>query len=577
MNRKGWFAVGMLAAVSLMLAAANGFAAGAQDGAKPAAGAAAYKMVDGYPKYDPPITLTRNMQIAIGGETTFYKNNTVEDNSYTRWFKEKMGIQWVPKWVAPDAETDRQKLSLAMASGDLPDLIKVSGKSFLDLASGGALIEAKPMFDKYASPLIKAVFEEVKTVTGLDPFIQQTVNGKIYGVPMVMDVWAGSDNCTWVRKDILDQLGLPMPKSLQDMEKIFAAYLAKYPGNAPFYMENDWGIPYKWFDTITYNMGAGSSGSGAWISVGGKLEYTGIQKEMRDSLEIAAQWYKKGYINKEFLTAKGNKDLIAGKAMFVFGPWWYIHNVFTDVVKNNPGAEFLPVPLFTEANPKAAYLDGARVLGDGYGISVKAKNPEAIILAYNENVESKLRDQPDLRAKFPFKYDQDTYGKIKGYRVEGPVFFNFPEAKELKEIDTVYLNPSMGINQRIADLYNTYSRIVANLDAKKPDSALSEGDLAMKKQVDERLNANALWENIRMYNREFAAGLHKTNQFFGSPTPTQVSGGGELKKIEQETYTKIILGQVPISAFDEFAAKWKSQGGDAITKEVNDWYKGLKK
>jgi len=41
-----------------------------------------------------------------------------------------------------------------------------------------------------------------------------------------------------------------------------------------------------------------------------------------------------------------------------------------------------------------------------------------------------------------------------------------------------------------------------------------------------------------------------------------------LKKLEDETFLKIILGQLPIDAFDQFVADWKAQGGDEITAEV---------
>ena len=564
--------IGWTSLLALMVAV-SGFAAGSQE----QAGASGYTMVDGYPKYDPPVTITRNMQIAIGGETTFYKGHTVEDNAYTQWFKEKMGIIFTPKWVAPDAETDTQRLNLAMASGDLPDLIRASGRNFLDLATGGALIEAEPLFNEYASPMVKYIFDEVEDATGLNPFIMQTVDGTVYGIPLVLDVWAGAHSVTWLRKDILDELGMPMPESLEDLEAIFDAYLAEYPGNAPFYLENDWGIPYKWFDTVSFNMGAGPSGSGVWLEYDepGVLAYSSIQPEMKAALARLADWYEKGYIDMEFLTARGNRDLIAGRSMAVFGPWWYIHNVFTDVVLNNPGTEFVPLPLFVDANPDARYVYSAKVLGDGYGISVNARNPEAIILAFNENVESKQRAQPDLREMFPFKYDADVYGRTGGYRVPGPDFFNFPEANSPAEIDSVWLNPSIGVNQRVSDLYNTYSRIATHLGEGRPDSELSEYDLAMKVQVDERLNPDAHWESTRLYEREFAAGLHVYSGFFGSPTPTMVSSGGELRQLEQEIFTQIILGQLPASAFDDFVRRWKAGGGDAITREVNEWYRGI--
>ena len=44
----------------------------------------------------------------------------------------------------------------------------------------------------------------------------------------------------------------------------------------------------------------------------------------------------------------------------------------------------------------------------------------------------------------------------------------------------------------------------------------------------------------------------------------------KLKKMEEETFAKIIMGKADISEFDTFVENWKNQGGDQILKEIND-------
>jgi putative aldouronate transport system substrate-binding protein len=63
------------------------------------------------------------------------------------------------------------------------------------------------------------------------------------------------------------------------------------------------------------------------------------------------------------------------------------------------------------------------------------------------------------------------------------------------------------------------------------------------------------------------------NAFYGAPTETMAARESSLKTLRDEVFTKIIMGSSPISAFDTFVQDWKRQGGDAITKEVNDWAK----
>ncbi|MGO4547707.1 ABC transporter substrate-binding protein, partial [Paenibacillus sp. 2TAB23] len=39
-----------------------------------------------------------------------------------------------------------------------------------------------------------------------------------------------------------------------------------------------------------------------------------------------------------------------------------------------------------------------------------------------------------------------------------------------------------------------------------------------------------------------------------------------------EYASKIILGQYPISKFDEFVEKWNKSGGEEVTKRAREWY-----
>jgi hypothetical protein len=64
------------------------------------------------------------------------------------------------------------------------------------------------------------------------------------------------------------------------------------------------------------------------------------------------------------------------------------------------------------------------------------------------------------------------------------------------------------------------------------------------------------------------------DQITGAPTKTQVDKGESLE-LTNETYLKIIYGKVPINNLDDYVSKWKSLGGDQLTKEINDWFKSV--
>ena len=51
-----------------------------------------------------------------------------------------------------------------------------------------------------------------------------------------------------------------------------------------------------------------------------------------------------------------------------------------------------------------------------------------------------------------------------------------------------------------------------------------------------------------------------------------IERGSDLSKLHEETVLGIMIGEKPLSAFDEFVDQWKSQGGDQMTQEVNEWW-----
>ena len=57
------------------------------------------------------------------------------------------------------------------------------------------------------------------------------------------------------------------------------------------------------------------------------------------------------------------------------------------------------------------------------------------------------------------------------------------------------------------------------------------------------------------------------SEFYGQ-TESMESYWANLKKMEDETFAKIIMGQSSVDSFDEFVSNWKSQGGDKILEEI---------
>ena len=57
-----------------------------------------------------------------------------------------------------------------------------------------------------------------------------------------------------------------------------------------------------------------------------------------------------------------------------------------------------------------------------------------------------------------------------------------------------------------------------------------------------------------------------------TPTEMMATRSTVLNPITQETLIKIITGASTIDSYDNFLKNWYKLGGEAVTKEAQDWY-----
>lgn len=122
-----------------------------------------------------------------------------------------------------------EKKSLAFASGDLPDVFlkgALSVKEEMTYGEDGQLIELEGLIDQYA-PNLKGIFEErpsvKKNIT--------TPDGHIYALPAVN---SGRNNSMfYLNKKWMDELGLEMPKTVDDLYEVLKAFKQRDPDCYP--------------------------------------------------------------------------------------------------------------------------------------------------------------------------------------------------------------------------------------------------------------------------------------------------------------------------------------------------------
>ncbi|MBB6733750.1 extracellular solute-binding protein [Cohnella zeiphila] len=475
------------------------------------------------------------------------EGDTVEDNQYTRYIKDKTNISFKLLWYASGQDYD-QKMKLAVASNDLPDMMIVDEPTFLSLAEAGQLEDLTDVYAKYAAPLTKELYASTDN-KALD---KAAYKGKLLGIPNI-SVQADSVAMVWVRKDWLDKLGLQPPKTVDDVEKIAKAFVENDPdGNGKADTIGMTGsasalsAPAKAaFHNFKPIFEAFGAYPGNWIKdSSGNIVYGSIQPETKAALGKLRDWYQAGLIDKEFALRKDtNEPVVSGKAGIFMGPWW-AGGMLADTYKNNPQADFEPY-LVPDANGKINNL--LVPVSQRFIVAKKGmKHPEAAVVYANTFIAAQRKTDPDA-LKLDFTIDA-TYWPI------GNATFDYADAVERK-----------------ADALKK-----ALAGETPPDSLTPEVkalyDNAVKDKASPRSDLT-VWKSY--YGYTTPADLLKTdmNKMYGEFTTTTKTMGrkwANLDKMEQETFYKIVMGEQPLDAFDKYVSDWKSQGGDEITKEVRE-------
>ncbi|MFH1085069.1 MAG: extracellular solute-binding protein, partial [Chloroflexota bacterium] len=298
--------------------------------------------------HTPMVEITGSRRVDAG--TVFAPGDSLNDNPWNRMIQKLFGVKFKVAWTWSTGDEAMTKYNLALASGDLPDIMEtVPSTIFVKMVEANTLMEMGPVWDQYASERWKEAFRE----WGDLPWVGCTINGKRWGIPRVEQI-AQNDTCLWVRQDWMNKLGLQPPKTLDDLYNVGMAFVKAGIGAGPagstygllanVQFRNSWRgslDPIWGGHGLTCNWG-----NFGWSVAGGKLRYDGIRPETKAATELMRKWYVDGMFRKDFFTiptSECHKDLAAGVVGMQFCPSW---GADRDTLTNFPGAEwaFYDVP-----------------------------------------------------------------------------------------------------------------------------------------------------------------------------------------------------------------------------------------
>lgn len=509
-------------------------------------------------RYKEPITV--RIAQSVNATDVIPEGQTATDNQYTRYVKEKMNIDVEVVWQAASGNDFDQKVNMSIAAGDLPDILVVKEAQFRSILESGLAAELSDVYNVYASDTIKTMIDktEGKSMQAV------TKDGKMMALPGVQVEMDGY-NLLWIRQDWLDKLGLEAPKTIQDVYDVGKAFVDnKMAGDKTIGLlgPTSGNILYHNFLNSangTYTLdgifASFKAYPGMWLKdQDGNAVYGSLTPETKTSLEYLAKMYKDGILDQELGTRKDAGEAFkSGQAGMFFGPWWMGYGGIKDAVANDPEASWVAYasPLTSEGTWEPRL--GASTIE--YTIVNKDfDHPEAVMLLTNYLV----RDEKDM----------DTTSLGPSYYPARTVLAALDECTYSVEVLREYLKTGKAPEFDSA-LYKLLDDDIANVKATKLEPY---DDMRIQYWSPKNDNFSRMISLLNgagcVVDAEQNLEVNKVYSLIYSQTETMEKRWTNLKKLEDEVFLKIILGTASIDEFDAFVQKWKEQGGDQITEEV---------
>lgn len=484
------------------------------------------------------------------GPNALPESDTCSDNRMRRYIQERVNVTVENAWEVTSWDQYDQRHDLTVASGDLPDVMIVDARDMRQLAEADLIQDLSAVYEEYASPFIK---ESYGMTDGL-ALEQATIDGRLMGLPNVLkdgDYYP----MLWLRQDWLDNLGLAMPETLEEVGEVARAFNEDDPdGNGQddtvgLLASENWAFDFQPF--FTY-FGAFPS---AWVeNADGEVIYGSVAPEMREALSMLQGWYQEGLIDPEFATLSGDsfeQKLVGGRAGMVVGPWWLTCCPLVNSVTNDPNAEWVPVfAPFPEDNvykPIADSLTASFIV-----VRKDYPTPEAVVKTLNVQTDYNDPDRPTY-ADYPEANVVWTFVWPFSFILDRPDTLTYHQGlieQAVESGDPSELNPEDRLQYE--DVVAYQSDPVGNRDRW---TNYANNMVSLPLLEDDR---------IEPFRRLYQAELILADERIW---PT-------LEKLENETMLRVLTGQSSIEEFDAFVDQWNRLGGGTILESVRGAVEG---
>ena len=425
-------------------------------------------------------------------------------------------------------------LNLRLASGEVPDVFKIDGyANFVQYARQGILAEVDPAILYEYAPRMMEYIDKIDD----QAWLFTNVDGKNYGMPTIWPL-GGNSRVNVIREDWLDKLGLGIPTTIDEFEVVLEKFRNEDPdGNG---VKDTYPIGYYMNASTTENLFPGLFGMfGAHPNIfqvddTGAIYYGAIDPRVKDALAKLKEWYDNGYIDPEFYVDTSDTWLekwVSGKLGYIPASYWwtsgpadkYFSGAWYDpVIRANPDAKVTTFPPMTGPNGdrgivQLAMTQVVEVVGFGKQLE---KHPEVIKRWLQ--VQDELQNNPYWAVLIYDGIENETFTRNPDNSITFLPHFDTTDKRYAYGSGGVF---SWAPNY---DIYDTATKDMNYVEAQR---------------------ANAIGPVDALKNYPFEA---------------QIKYKQNLLDISKKAYVDFIVGNRPLTEWDDFVALWLASGGQEM-------------
>ncbi len=517
------------------------------------------------------ISDTANMELPEG--------MSIDDNTYTWLFEAATGLKTKTEWVAGAGSPYTAKMNQAIASGEIPDLMKVDMTQYYALIKADLIADLTDELRSGNHPTLQKLYgmSDNKALDTLE------VDGRIYGIPRV-NAQFDSAPLIWIRKDWMEKLNLEEPKTLADLEKIALAFMeSDFDGNG---QKDTYGIPVVAnFTSVGHSDGTlcdiflnvGGAAPGIWqLQDDGTVIYGSLMEEAKEALTLLNSWYEKGIIPSDFATWEADtiKETIGNnRAGIALGPWWANGRFLINSLTMDEEAEWTAYML-PEHEGERVRSAGGNPVSDVYVVRKDVEDPSMFVYAYDIWCET-----PQIPVEYEnFVEVSNSFNPM--LTSVSPKSYLIPIRTVLdKVVGSGELSSQEEVKQACLEEAGVPLDWVVEgaFRGKSVYDAMEAGEDPRAVAVDDLDALNTYRQYLQWWAGPRAmaeADPEAVMTSFQGTTDSMEVYSSFLEAYEKEAYVNMIMGNTDGQSiseyFDAFVKSYLEQGGAAVTAEVQE-------